>query len=165
MNGVTRRVLIGMAAVLALVLGYGAAPAAAHTTNPWSGTHTVCRASWCINTGNLVRLWQAILWADGYYGGTGNIDGQFGPNTHSATVAWQTDAGVGVDGEAGPQTWGRAQARGLVYDVSVPGGYHRYYYRGAFAGRSFEVRQGLSGSPWQFRDPNSGTLRDTSHGS
>lgn len=36
------------------------------------------------------------------------VDGYFGPETQSAVVAFQRDAGIAVDGVVGPQTWGAA---------------------------------------------------------
>jgi peptidoglycan hydrolase-like protein with peptidoglycan-binding domain len=52
-------------------------------------------------------LWQAVLYADGYLSQSG-VDCDFGPNTTSATRAWQGAHSVGVDGSVGPQTLGRA---------------------------------------------------------
>lgn len=41
---------------------------------------------------------------DEYYGFSLAQDGQFGPATEAAVVAFQQKAGIGVDGQAGPQT-------------------------------------------------------------
>lgn len=57
-----------------------------------------------------VRTLQALLFARGYQlgrtgpGGVG-IDGEFGPLTHSAVVAFQASHGITVDGIVGPVTW------------------------------------------------------------
>lgn len=62
---------------------------------------------------DLVRLWQLIVWSDGTTGKACNkfADGQFGSNTVAQTRAWQSRHGVGVDGQVGPQTWGKAKSR------------------------------------------------------
>ncbi len=63
---------------------------------------------------DLVRFWQLIVWADGTTGASSCrsfADGQFGPNTDRHTRAWQARHGVGVDGQVGPQTWGKAKSR------------------------------------------------------
>ncbi|MCX4572646.1 peptidoglycan-binding protein [Streptomyces sp. NBC_01571] len=64
---------------------------------------------------DLVGLWQAILWADGYLPGSG-ITCSFDAATSRATQTWQTNHGLGVDGIVGAVTFGFA-ARRLV---SVP---------------------------------------------
>jgi hypothetical protein len=62
---------------------------------------------------DLVRFWQLIVWSDGTTGKACNsfADGQFGSNTDAQTRAWQSRHGVGVDGQVGPQTWGKAKFR------------------------------------------------------
>ncbi|MBO0608116.1 peptidoglycan-binding domain-containing protein, partial [Myceligenerans salitolerans] len=76
-----------------------------------------CANSW--NTGT-VRAWQAILFAERLLPKSG-IDGQFGPNTHDATVQYQKNHGLGVDGRVGPETWGYAddRLRWLSYERKV----------------------------------------------
>lgn len=61
------------------------------------------------STGNVVRLWQRILVADGKADQSCNVfvDGYFGSNTTKATKDWQ-DAATGKDGIVGPKTWGKA---------------------------------------------------------
>src|SRR5215831_7852186 len=65
------------------------------------------------NTSLATGLWQAILWADGAIESNGttydlsDVDCDFGPTTTATTRNWQSTHGVGVDGSAGPQTWGR----------------------------------------------------------
>ncbi|WP_237683493.1 peptidoglycan-binding domain-containing protein [Nocardiopsis sinuspersici] len=62
-----------------------------------------------VNNHNLaVGLWQHILWADGYLGGGSQLDCQFGPQTRSATIAWQRDHGLAADGIVGSGTFGKA---------------------------------------------------------
>jgi Putative peptidoglycan binding domain len=74
------------------------------------------RQGWYTNS-NLVRLWQRIVWADVDTGNscTSFVDGQFGPNTYNKTRTWQSQHGIGIDGQVGPQTWGTAQG-GLFVD-------------------------------------------------
>ena len=49
-----------------------------------------------------VELWQHELAALGYF--PGKIDGYFGARTKAATMAFQADHGLDIDGVAGPQT-------------------------------------------------------------
>ncbi|WP_051370466.1 peptidoglycan-binding domain-containing protein [Streptomyces sp. 142MFCol3.1] len=61
---------------------------------------------------DLVGLWQAILWADGYVSSSG-ITCAFDTATSRATQTWQTNHGLGADGVVGAATFGFA-ARRLV---------------------------------------------------
>lgn len=47
--------------------------------------------------GDPVKQWQAVIGV--------KADGNFGPGTHSATVAWQKTRGLTPDGVVGPKTW------------------------------------------------------------
>ena len=53
--------------------------------------------------GMLVRLAQTALTRAGY--NPGSVDGIFGPNTQSATRAFQRANGLTADGIIGPRTW------------------------------------------------------------
>lgn len=57
---------------------------------------------------NATCLWQKILWADGYLPSTSDIDGIFGSQTKSATIALQEDFNLTADGKVGRQTFGWA---------------------------------------------------------
>jgi len=69
------------------------------------------------STGAAVRRWQHFLLGQGLYHGA--VDGDFGPVTHQATVAFQTRHRLGADGIVGNQTYGRAMLLGFngVRDV------------------------------------------------
>jgi hypothetical protein len=54
------------------------------------------------NTGNAVRAVQSQLTAHGH---ATTVDGNFGSGTAASVRAFQTAAGIGVDGIVGPQTW------------------------------------------------------------
>ncbi|HLM55958.1 MAG TPA: peptidoglycan-binding protein [Pyrinomonadaceae bacterium] len=54
--------------------------------------------------GDDVTALQTVLEALGHR--TGGIDGDFGPNTERAVRSFQLQAGLTVDGEVGPDTWG-----------------------------------------------------------
>jgi peptidoglycan hydrolase-like protein with peptidoglycan-binding domain len=61
------------------------------------------------STGKAVETWQGILRRDsGISGYTAGIDGNFGPMTQRATVAWQKASGLTADGVVGPKTWTKA---------------------------------------------------------
>jgi hypothetical protein len=88
-------------------------------TDDWDVNATICNTC-TINSGNMVGVWQAILWADGapvYANQTSfsncDVDGIFGARTSDATDWWQymkihLESGGGHDGIVGPQTWARA---------------------------------------------------------
>jgi peptidoglycan hydrolase-like protein with peptidoglycan-binding domain len=54
------------------------------------------------STGNAVRALQSQLTAHGF---ATTVDGNFGPATEANVRAYQGAAGIGVDGQVGPQTW------------------------------------------------------------
>jgi cell wall-associated NlpC family hydrolase len=49
------------------------------------------------NIGRATKVWQTIIGVA--------ADGEFGPNTHNATIQFQKSHGLEVDGEVGPMTW------------------------------------------------------------
>jgi len=72
--------------------------------------------------GNLIGVWQAIMWADGgYYVNSGSpnptyqtncdVDGAFGGKTRAVTIQWQYSRQLTSDGRVGAQTWGEADNR------------------------------------------------------
>ncbi|MFJ8143792.1 peptidoglycan-binding protein [Streptomyces sp. NPDC096094] len=75
---------------------------------------------------DIVVLWQSILVAEDLLD-LGDIDGQFGPATRSATIKWQQRYGLSADGKVGDNTWSKADDR-LVWlsniDVSYTGKYN-----------------------------------------
>jgi hypothetical protein len=66
------------------------------------------------DSGSCVVGIQQMLsdWGFGYDLGPGGIDGQFGQDTYNAVRAFQTAAGIGVDGQVGPQTSGALWSAG-----------------------------------------------------
>jgi hypothetical protein len=77
----------------------------------WSA-EPLLRADGGTRPSDLVGLWQAILWADGYLPGPG-ITCAFDATTSEATQTWQSNHGLGADGIVGAATFGFA-ARRLV---------------------------------------------------
>lgn len=59
---------------------------------------------------DVVGLWQAILWADGYTARRQLSCAYDGP-TAVTTRAWQSNHHLSADGIVGPATWGTAAAR------------------------------------------------------
>jgi flagellum-specific peptidoglycan hydrolase FlgJ len=55
------------------------------------------------STGAAVTKLQQLLNKDGF--NTYGVDGNFGPNTQSAVMAYQFSRGLSVDGVVGPATW------------------------------------------------------------
>jgi hypothetical protein len=121
----SRAATLAVAAVTAGVLALGTTPAAA--SGDYSGRAYVHQELGWDDEGllsttrhassNATCLWQKILWADGFLTDA-DIDGIFGPDTRSATIAWQQWQGVNADGVVGPQTFGLAGAWGLWWDGS-----------------------------------------------
>lgn len=62
------------------------------------------------SSGDDVRNWQTFLASRGHY--QAEIDGLFGPITRAATIAFQRERGIGVDGVAGPETYRAAVEAG-----------------------------------------------------
>lgn len=98
------------------------------TGDDWSDNHTLSNTG-TYDTGNVVGVWQAVLWAHGELGGSGCswVDGLFGGTTEDATVDWQQAEFPGQpsqwDGVVGVNTWGRADNNLAV----VSGSTVRYY--------------------------------------
>ncbi|MBL1110171.1 hypothetical protein JK361_37410 [Streptomyces sp. 5-8] len=59
---------------------------------------------------DVVGLWQAILWADGYMARR-QISCTYDGPTAVTTRAWQSNHHLSADGIVGPATWGTAAAR------------------------------------------------------
>src|SRR3954451_13950136 len=59
---------------------------------------------------DVVGLWQAILWADGYTARR-QVSCTYDGPTAVATRAWQSNHHLSADGMVGPATWGTAAAR------------------------------------------------------
>lgn len=51
------------------------------------------------SVGRAAKVWQMIIGV--------NADGEFGPNTHKATIQFQRANGLEQDGEVGPMTWAK----------------------------------------------------------
>ncbi|ROT31915.1 peptidoglycan-binding protein [Micromonospora sp. HM5-17] len=103
---------------------HGYVQGAGAVNDDWGDEGEFSRSAYSI--GWAVGLWQTVLYADGYLE-MGDIDCQFGPNTEKATMRWQLDHGVGVDGRAGPQTLSRADNK-LEYVNSTWVRYHGNRY-------------------------------------
>lgn len=77
-------------------------------TPPWlsdcthyAGTELTVRG----DRGQRVLQVQCMLTKRGYSVGGSGVDGQFGADTESAVRLFQSDKGLAVDGEVGPNTW------------------------------------------------------------
>ncbi|NUT33807.1 MAG: hypothetical protein HOV79_12115 [Hamadaea sp.] len=165
------RLLVVTAATLGIALG-SVAPASAHyATWGWGDNDQLCQVSSCINTGNLVAMWQTILYADQLLE-VEDIDGQFGPQTATETINWQRlyngtrPAGkpaIDADGWVGTQSWTAAEYDRVyeTYDAT----YNYYHYTGVNGWRVVNLKMNKSTGVWYFQKPNSMTWYITSHGS
>jgi peptidoglycan hydrolase-like protein with peptidoglycan-binding domain len=142
--------LAAMAAGLATVLAVGPAQAAYSENSGAYGTTFVDGAgvltddfgdhfdelgnSLCYGCGesrntDIVVLWQSILVAEDLLD-FGDIDGQFGPGTRDATIAWQKRYDLTADGKVGDATWSKADDK-LVWLSSTNITYTGKYDSGA----------------------------------
>ena len=160
-----RRVMAAAGMGLALVIVGGAAPATAHqATWGWYANHEICKFSGCVRNGNLVRMWQTILYVDGRFNSVSNIDGQFGPNTHNWTVQWQ-DRHMDNDlsGRVGRNTWDRAWTMLEKYECVPETGEALAVYRNPALGRLQMFFMDCTTGLWRWVDPSTGRWADTSH--
>ncbi|MFF9192629.1 peptidoglycan-binding domain-containing protein [Streptomyces rochei] len=92
-------------------------------TNDWGDEGILSTTSY--NHTDVVAVWQAVLFADGYLDGAEDRDCWFGPTTRAATIEWQRDRGLTADGEVGPETFGYADnwlsldGENVTYDGAV----------------------------------------------
>ncbi|MBL7128729.1 MAG: peptidoglycan-binding protein [Ignavibacteria bacterium] len=66
--------------------------------------------------GSDVRKWQSFLIKQGFK--PGGVDGDFGQNTHNATVAFQKKHGLESDGMVGKNTFSKAAELGYDYTLT-----------------------------------------------
>ncbi|MFC9693805.1 peptidoglycan-binding protein [Kribbella sp. NPDC056951] len=120
------RLVAGVFSALAVgALGLSASPASAAKDDGFVRGYDTYKGDWGDegpmafgfgkhNKSNAVCLWQKILWAEGATesDGTpfdkGDVDGEFGPNTDTATRSLQAKWKLTMDGEVGGDTFGRA---------------------------------------------------------
>ena len=130
----------------------------------WSTFPSTCIQSWCVNHGNLVRLWQSILWADNMFTDLSQIDGDFGPNTDGWMHNWQVKYVPGDNSHiVGPNTWNTAGSH-LDFDTNgdtCQFGVYHFVYVGA--SRRFRLTENCSTFEWKFVNPRTGTLTDTTY--
>jgi hypothetical protein len=110
------------------------------------------------DSGTCVVALQDLLSNWGFWGdlGSGGADGGFGPDTLSAVKAFQTAAGIGVDGQVGPQTKAALYSNAHPYDgiqwtmmnqYDNPAGVSSYWCLDADAGTAGQNGQKIQG--WQ----------------
>ncbi len=144
------KLLVIVAATSAMALGSTGvaladnAAGSGDVTNDWGSgdgaNHTIRRGG-TVASGNLVGVWQAVLWSYGGHPAADpftdcDVDGQFGAKTERATMRVQGDEGLAADGVVGPATWGhfddynRLESSYVVHRVwtSTP---KLYFHRGS----------------------------------
>jgi len=93
--------------------GSGSEPTPTRTTAepatpPWISQCTYYSGTQLTQSGDrgqrVVQV-QCMLDKRGYGVGGAGVDGQFGKDTASAVKAFQSDKGLEVDGQVGPNTW------------------------------------------------------------
>jgi hypothetical protein len=154
------RAVGGVATAVAAAVVLSAAPASA--SGDYSGLSMVAgsgpfKDDWNdegrLSTGrhassNATCLWQKVLWADGKLDWN-DIDGVFGPRTHTATVAWQRDWVDGdADGIVGKETF--TEAGEALRDTDGNGSVDTYL---GITGRTFLVGRTADGD-YTFYDRN-----------
>jgi predicted chitinase len=63
--------------------------------------------------GDIVKAWQEFLAANGYEEAIGIVSGEFDLNTEKATIQYQVDNALEIDGIAGPETLSAAKRQGF----------------------------------------------------
>ncbi len=134
----TKLRLAAVVLVMTAAVGAFASPAYASGTTlneEWSKNPELCETSCVVTQGNIVQLWQGILWVQGFGSGSCSsfVDGHFGPNTTTATRAYQSAKNLGIDGRVGPQTW--TYVEGLLLDGGGGNGTEFWYIGGSRGSR------------------------------
>ncbi|MFI0734210.1 protein kinase [Streptomyces sp. NPDC021225] len=82
-------------------------PPKTSSPKPWKSCHYYSGTALTMqgSSGNPVRQVQCILKARGYDIGPHGVDGQFGPDTKAAVIAFQRDHHLHDDGKVGEDTW------------------------------------------------------------
>lgn len=108
-----------LSTLLVLIL---AGPAAADFDgdNVWSDEGAISTG----NSGNVVGMWQQMLYMACNNPPNFSQDGIFGTNTKNATKSYQTSYGLVSDGVVGPNTW--TKARSQTFYSGSPGNYNFY---------------------------------------
>jgi putative peptidoglycan binding protein len=133
----TKSIALLVTAAVGGGVAFSAAPASASTSSgyisgsgPWSDDWgdegPISTSSYSYS--NAAAGWQAILWADGYFSSTSQIDCAFGSGTKTATEDWQRDEGLSADGVAGSHTLAKAET--YMSESSDSGGYLTIVYHG-----------------------------------
>jgi hypothetical protein len=78
-------------------------------------------------SGGYVLAVQRVLKGRNIY--SGNLDGQWGPQTNSATITFQANNNLSGDGCVGPQTWSALQAKTVAVRIAndCQSGLDNYY--------------------------------------
>ena len=176
MRGARKRLprLMGIAAVASVFSALlPAAPAGAHEYQgtDWRNIHTIC-STCSIRRGDLIGLWQSILWADNMTSlctsqNPNGVDGSFGSRARMGTISWQRIymGSAAGDGIVGPRTWSRADDY-LVYEGSEN---RRDYfvYAGVMSRTIPFVRLSNTTNPpllWNYRNPANPTNGNNGRG-
>ncbi|MDX2939533.1 peptidoglycan-binding domain-containing protein [Streptomyces ipomoeae] len=161
-----RKRLRGAAAVISAavltMMGLSASPASAKISDGWVRGYDTFKGDWG-DEGDLSRtspfansnatcLWQRILWAEGASAvgydnklfEKGHIDGSYGYRTHYTTRSLQSRWGLGNDGIAGNDTWGRADDNLVKISGSTADG-EMLYLRYDGKEHSFSVQRNTEG--------------------
>ncbi|GIG20682.1 hypothetical protein Cch01nite_14060 [Cellulomonas chitinilytica] len=114
-RSVAGRIVATITLMVAMVAGTSvAANAYSASYSDFRGLPTLGTAY--VKQGNVVGLWQNILFRDGYINKCTSlsavaIDGYFGSGTAAATKRWQANHGLAADGIVGKASWAAASTR------------------------------------------------------
>lgn len=112
----------------------------------WNNNHSLC-STCTVDFGNIVGLWQNVLWADGFLAacGSSGIDGDYGPVTSDATTEWKDWWNVGgTAGHTGTYAWEKANNR--LFPSSGPGDNPHTYV--GYTGEAAYSRQSSGAWKW-----------------